>query len=190
MINNLEELSPGNFYHVFSRANGSEKLFKSDENYQFFLRKYLQYIDPFVHTYCYCLMPNHFHFLVQIKDERETEGQVDIDIKRRVSKQFSNLLSSYSQAFNKQQGRRGSLFMRPFKRTKIADEKYRINVVKYIHMNPVEAGFCIKPDDWRYSSYRDLVENKTVFLKREELISWFDDLENFKYMHSLPKEPG
>jgi REP element-mobilizing transposase RayT len=198
MRNNLEELNPGGFYHVFSRANGNEKLFLSEENYQFFLRKYQQYIHPLVNTYCYCLMPNHFHFLIQIKDEKDikaafagTSNSKDYqNSEKLISKQFSNFLSSYSQAFNKQQNRRGSLFMRPFKRTKITDDKYKLNVVRYIHQNPVEAGFCRKPEEWQYSSYKDLIEGKVTFLKHEELISWFDDVRNFKYMHGLPEESG
>ncbi|HRP60464.1 MAG TPA: transposase, partial [Vicingus sp.] len=52
------------YYHIYNRANGSEKIFLNEENYLFFLQKYIEYIHPIAETYCYCLMPNHFHFLI------------------------------------------------------------------------------------------------------------------------------
>lgn len=69
MINKQAILKPENTYHVYNRANGNEKLFLSDENYCYFLKKYDEYIYPIADTFCYCLMPNHFHFLIRIKEE-------------------------------------------------------------------------------------------------------------------------
>ena len=60
-------LSQDCFYHIYNRANGNEKLFASDDNYIYFLKQYNYYISPIAKTFAYCLMPNHFHFLVQIK---------------------------------------------------------------------------------------------------------------------------
>ena len=57
-------------YHVYNHANGNEKLFLSDENYHYFLKKYYEYVHPIADIFCYCLMPNHFHFLIRIKEER------------------------------------------------------------------------------------------------------------------------
>lgn len=62
-------LEPENTYHIYNRANGNEQLFLSDDNYRYFLKKYNEYISPIVDTFCYCLMPNHFHFLVRVKKE-------------------------------------------------------------------------------------------------------------------------
>ena len=66
-------MEAGNFYHIYNHANGSENLFRNDENYNFFLRKWSQHIEPIADSYAYCLMPNHFHFLVRIKDEEDLE---------------------------------------------------------------------------------------------------------------------
>ncbi|MCX2678996.1 hypothetical protein OOZ15_03500 [Galbibacter sp. EGI 63066] len=71
MQNNKAILSPEGTYHIYNRANGSEQLFLSDENYWYFLRKYDEYINPVADTFCYCLMPNHFHFLVRVKSEEQ-----------------------------------------------------------------------------------------------------------------------
>jgi REP element-mobilizing transposase RayT len=75
MENKYATLEAEGYYHVFNRANGNEIIFRSTENYAFFLRQYLKYIHPFVDTFCYCLMPNHFHFLIQIKNQKALEDQ-------------------------------------------------------------------------------------------------------------------
>ncbi|MBK9571111.1 MAG: transposase [Chitinophagaceae bacterium] len=54
-------------YHVFNRTSNREKLFLSDENRHFFLKKYTQHLSDYLDTYCWCLLPNHFHFLIRIK---------------------------------------------------------------------------------------------------------------------------
>ena len=193
MQQKLEVLKPDVFYHLYNRANGSEKLFITDENYLFFLRKYREYISTICHTYCYCLMPNHFHFLIQIKSEQELElffNQTaskafpkSKTLEKLLSKQFSNFFSCYTQAFNKQQQRKGSLFMKNFKRKKIDDKSYLLHLVKYIHYNPLEAKLANELNEWKFSSYTSLLSKTPTLLKRNELIEWYSDLANFMSVH-------
>lgn len=179
-------------YHIYNRANGNENIFASVENYNFFLRRYKKYLFPLVETFCYCLMPNHFHFLIKVKSENQLMELQDYQNSKNkslfVSKQFSNLFSSYTQAFNKQEGRKGNLFMRPFKRKEINDEIYFRKLVHYIHHNPVEAGFCKYPTEWVHSSYNALISRKPTLLNRLEVLRYFDTVENFKYVHSYPSQ--
>jgi putative transposase len=200
MQNKLEALQPDTFYHIYNRANGSERLFNSDENYLFFLRKYKEYILPICHTYCYCLMPNHFHFLIQIKSEQELElffnQKISSNIKafpkfktleKLISKQFSNFFSCYTQAFNKQQQRKGSMFIKNFKRKKITDTAYLLNLVKYIHYNPIEAKLATELNEWKFSSYAGILSQTPTLLKRADILEWYNDLANFKFAHkTLP----
>ncbi len=65
----MELLQPGAYYHIYNHANGNENIFREDKNYHFFLDKYLRYIYPVADTLAYCLMPNHFHFLVKMKTQ-------------------------------------------------------------------------------------------------------------------------
>jgi len=208
MRNTSPEIEPDCFYHIYNRANGSERMFLSDENYRFFLRKYIEHLNPIVNTYCYCLMPNHFHLLVQIKSEaelveffsaRKSKALPTLEelckLKQKtlsllVSKQFANFFSSYTQAFNKQQNRMGSLFMKNFKRIKITDEKYFKKVVHYIHYNPVDAKLMSDPARWEFSSFSTVLSTNETFLKRDELIEWFHDLENFKVVHQYESNGG
>ena len=200
MSNTKAILNSDSIYHIYNRANGNELLFKTEDNYRYFLQKYDSYISLIAETYCYFLMPNHFHFLVRIKGENDLTENFKDKIRKDnhkdqtgfknlsglVSRQFSNLFNAYSKAFNKQQNRKGSLFIRPFKRKQVTDEQYLKKLVLYIHYNPVEAGLAKNPKYWKFSSYKSFLSKQTTKLKRAEVISWFNDLDNFIYCHQHP----
>ncbi len=192
-------LEPDCVYHIYNRANGSEPIFLSDENYRFFLAKYSKYISPITDLFAYCLMPNHFHFLVRVKGEKELDaifrafpkfGTLEklLPLSLLLSKQFSNLFSSYTQAFNKVEGRKGSLFMKNFKRIKVTDERYFAKLVHYIHYNPIEAGLAENLKVWKYSSYPSFFSKKPSAVRRGEIIAHFGDLQNFIYCHQSPPQ--
>ena len=186
----MEILEPEYYYHIFNHANGSENLFKSEENYHYFLKRYNNYISPIAETYAYCLMPNHFHLLIKIKDENKIEEsfpkfQTLEKVKRNnfISKQFSNLFSSYTQAYNKMFNRSGSLFIKNFKRKKITTEQYLKQAIVYIHLNPIHHEFVENVEDWKYSSYNAFFSSKSTSLNKNEVINLFDDLQNFRDYH-------
>ena len=140
-------------------------------------------------------MPNHFHFLVQIKNEKEIglnnlPNPVRVLNPDRISQKlqqphiyFSHLFNSYTQAFNKKHNRHGGLFERPFKRILIENESYFKYLVYYIHHNPVGHGFVEDIIEYPWSSYLSIASPKKTNLKRQEVINWFDDLENLKSFH-------
>ncbi len=114
----MPPLLPNQYYHIYNHANGDDNLFREEENYRFFLQQYHQHIDAIADTVAWCLMPNHFHLLVKIKNEEsllQTFSKFET-LEKLLSKKFSNLFSSYTQAFNKLYQRRGSLFIKNFKR--------------------------------------------------------------------------
>ncbi len=162
-------LHPGTYYHIFNHANGDDNLFREEKNYSFFLQKYQLHIDPISDTIAWSLMPNHFHLLVRIKDVdallllkdlqkfKTLEGLVNDEIKlsHLLSKQFSNFFSSYSQAFNKVYQRKGSLFIKNFKRKEVANNIYLNHLIIYIHLNPVRHGFTNAINSWPWTSYFD-----------------------------------
>jgi len=69
------------FYHIYNKANGDDELLKTKDNYDYFLNKYRFYIHPILYNYAYCLMPNHFPFIVKIKAEIEVEKIITFQIK-------------------------------------------------------------------------------------------------------------
>lgn len=60
----MEKFHVNQIYHVFNQGNNRQKIFLEHENYLFFLRKVRKYLIPYCDFLCYCLMPNHFHFLI------------------------------------------------------------------------------------------------------------------------------
>ncbi len=178
-----EPLQFDRFYHIYNRGINGENLFKETINFEFFLQLYHQHIDVVAETYCFCLMKNHFHFLVKIKSENELINYS----KRHISQSFSNLFNAYTKAFNKKYNRHGALFERPFKRKCIKNENYLRNLISYIHNNPVHHGFCENAFDYPWSSYLSCINQKSTKIKHSEVLELFYDVENFKYVHSLKK---
>jgi putative transposase len=185
-------LEPEYYYHIYNHAVSKNNLFYNDENYCFFLKKYHLHISPVADTFSYCLMPNHFHLFVQIKSKDEIENfrllsklkkQKSMTNEYFVSKQFSNLFSSYTQALNKQQYRMGTLFMKPFKRKLITTDDYVKRLIYYIHYNPVHHGITNDLFSWKYSSYESFFSKKETRIKKQRVIDWFGSLENFKLYH-------
>ncbi len=196
MTDKLAPLLPDHFYHVYNRANGNEKLFVREQNYYYFLKRYKEFIYPIAMTYAFCLMPNHFHVLIQIRDENVLKpivskakssiiNQTGSEIQSSIlSKQFSNFFNAYAKAFNKEQNRKGNLFMRPFKRKRITDQEYLRNLVRYIHLNPVETGIASSAGAWKFSSYSAVVGSKNTIIERDQVLEWFDGVDNLRYIHN------
>lgn len=181
------------YYHIYNHGNGDDNLFREEKNYDFFLKKYHQHIDPIAETVAWCLMKNHFHLLVKIKDVEalrliDRPGFQNLDgLDERIasnllSRQFSNFFNSYSKAFNKVYGRRGSLFIKNFKRKEIVDEQYLLSCILYIHLNPVKHGFVKTLEYWKHSSYHQFPE------KQPERMNWlFGTQKNYLELHQNKK---
>ncbi len=178
------------YYHIFNRGNNRENLFYRPENYEYFLQKYFYYCYPVFETYAYCLLSNHFHFLISVRTEHE---QSEIVVKQHlpfklpltVSKQLSHLFNSYAQSINKQEERTGSLFQKNFKRKEIESKAYFRKVVVYIHQNPDKHGYSIPYQNYPYSSlpYYRSEETHSEFVNIEKVLSLFGGKENFIAAH-------
>jgi REP element-mobilizing transposase RayT len=168
-----ETLQPGNFYHIYNRGINSCNIFTDDRNYGYFLKLYEKYIFQIADTFAWVLMPNHFHFLVKTKDFVENSDRVFNPVRVKTptpSLQFSKLFNAYAQAFNKQEERHGALFERPFKRKLVEGEDYLMELILYIHNNPVRHGFCEKPEQYQWSSYHSCISEKPTKLQRKSVL--------------------
>lgn len=205
----MEKLQPNCSYHIFNHANGFENIFTVDDNYRFYLDKYQQYILPIAETYAYCLLPNHFHLVVRIRRKEvieevyrnfkstnfskvpnfgkvENSGKVEITdniIEQFISKQFANLFSCYTQSFNKVNKRRGSLFLKNFRREPIENKAYFLNAVIYTHRNPVHHAFCDRYTDWSYTSFCEIKERNSQMIEVEKLLRMFGGRDSFIDLH-------
>ena len=97
---------PGVVYHVFNRGNNNENIFIEEKNYYYFLNLVKKHILPIAEVYCYCLLKNHFHLLVRIKDSL----QILERFQTKPYTPFSNMFNSYTKSINKMYNRTGSLF--------------------------------------------------------------------------------
>ncbi len=186
-----QPLYPDTFYHIYNRGNNRENLFYNEDNYEYFIMKYRKYLSDFMDTYCYCLLPNHFHFFVKVKPEKEirdlVEDLANLPVHQIISEQFRLFFLGYAKAISKQQKRTGSLFQKPFRRKKVTDDRYMTAVIYYIHNNPVHHGFRKRLTDYPLSSYPALCGNDPCWLKRDEVISHFGGLSNFIEYHNKQK---
>jgi REP element-mobilizing transposase RayT len=175
----LTPLQPGLYYHIYNRGNNREDLFREQRNYPYFLKLYLHHLEPVADTFAYCLMKNHFHLLVRIKETSEV-----LECKKifKPSQNFSNLFNAYSKAINKAYDRTGSLFEERFGRIQVASADYFANLIFYIHFNPQKHRFVDDFRDWPWSSYRALL-GPGVGLKRGAVMNWFGGVNNFEEFH-------
>jgi REP element-mobilizing transposase RayT len=186
----IETLESGHFYHIYNRGNNSEMIFFEEKNYHYFLQLLNKYIVPIGEIYAYCLLKNHFHFLIRLKEENKISyddfvfSTINKPKSIDPSRQFSHFFNAYTQAVNKQYCRTGSLFEKPFERKRITDEKYLRQAILYIHNNPVKHGLVSKVEYYKWSSYRAILSNSISAVRKKEVLELFGDQENFVFSHN------
>lgn len=135
------ELVDNNYYHVYSRGNEKRSIFIAPKDYSRFLDRLKKYSQQDkIGIICYCLMPNHYHLLLQ-----QLQGG-------SISNFIQRLQVSYAMYFNIKNKRVGHLFQGPFKAKLIEDDSYMLQVSKYIHLNPKDINE--EPSKYRWSSLR------------------------------------
>ncbi|MBU8891184.1 MAG: hypothetical protein KOO66_00275 [Bacteroidales bacterium] len=171
-------------YHIYNRSN--QTIFYNERNYLYFLSKVKILIKPFAEIIAWCLMPNHFHFLI-VANEKSCEL---INEKHRsnvqlLSKNIGTVLSSYTKAINKDFNRRGTLFSHNTKAKCLNDEvnnhNYAITCFHYIYQNPLISKLCNNLNDWKFSSYPDYagLRNGTLVNKELAFEIIYYDKDNF-----------
>ena len=181
-------------FHIYNRGNNKKPIFFNEANYIFFREKINRHLSPISDILCWCLMPNHFHLLVRANANscinRKTSSAIGM---QELAYRVGILLSSYSQAINKQNGTTGSLFQQKTKAKSILvkqsgnSENYLLNVFHYIHQNPRRAGLAIKLEDWPHCSFNEYYKmqeglcNKELFflLSGLDSKSFYEDSYNF-----------
>ena len=138
-------LVAGQYYHVYNRGNNRGPIFFERENYAFFISRFRHHVaDQHARVLAYVLMPNHYHFLLQPIDEGLSYAMQRFSI-------------SYTKAINERFDRVGCLFQGAFQAKLVDEEGYLLHLTRYLHLNPVRARLCMRPEEWEFSSYRDYV---------------------------------
>jgi len=188
-----EELATGEIYHIYNRSIAEFRIFQNAEMsarmqqaFGFFQfegmparfsifkasLKVGQYgfescmnsasdgKEKNVQIICYCIMPTHFHLILR----QQKDGGI--------STFLGNLQNSYARYFNLKYKRKGPLWESRFKNILIQTDEQLIHLTRYIHLNPVTANLVERPQDWRFSSYNEYLQQA----KRQECICEFQDL--------------
>lgn len=187
-------------YHVYNRGINRQPTFNTKREYQrallaikyykvsdppIRLSKFLQFEkgrqeevqeainqrDRLVEIVCFCLMPNHFHFLLKQKKEKG------------ISKFLGNLQNSYTRYFNTLNERDGSLFLDQFKAKRIETDEQLVHVSRYIHLNPY-TGYVVKSleelESYPWSSFPNYLKGDNDFLDIELVLGMFKDAASYK----------
>ncbi len=141
---------PGGVYHVMVRGNGGQDIFLSSDDRCHFLLLLQEGVVRFGHRiHAFCLMTNHVHLAVQVADIP-------------LSRIMQNLSFRYTRWFNRRQRRTGHLFQGRYKAVLVDRDAYLLELVRYIHLNPVRAGMVKEAGDYEWSGHRACVGLDTL----------------------------
>jgi putative transposase len=181
-MSNPIPLQRGQYYHIYNRGNNREGIFVEERNYRHFLRLYARHIEPVADTFAYCLLSNHFHLLVHVKDLEDPSAV------KEASQCFSNLFNAYAKGLNKAYDRTGALFQRPFGRIPVSSDAYFVRLVTYVHQNPEKHGLVDDFRSWAHSSYHTHLSDRPTRLQRDDVLAWFGGREGFRMAHDHPAD--
>ncbi|MFN8250373.1 MAG: hypothetical protein U0V75_00730 [Ferruginibacter sp.] len=198
----LVSFEANGFFHVIAKAAGDSTLFQSDNNRHYFLKKYQLASAGYFETYSYVLLNNHVHWLVKcnshegLKDHiRAVPPQLQkthqqrflndtISFEEAQEFQWKDFFISYAMAFNKENNRKGALFINPFRRVQILDAAHFTQLVIYHHANPLKHFGQKTFQNYPWSSYQTILSDKPTQLKRLEVLDWFGGKEQFIKVHA------
>jgi REP element-mobilizing transposase RayT len=159
------EFAPGEIYHVFSRGSNRQEIFRYDSDHIDFLGCLERVVSRYrLECLAYCLMPNHFHLVVETPDGRLSDA-------------MKALNGRYSLRFNRRYECDAHLFKNRFGAVLQSSDSQLICTLRYAVRNPVEAGISADPGGWPWSSYRASVGEVAPprFLALRRLLSYFGD---------------
>ncbi len=136
-------------FHIYNHVIEDYDLFYDNEDYEYFLYKFSVNQKKIASSvFAYCLMPNHYHFLIR-QDSEE-----------KIYKIFNYSFISYAKYFNNKYSRKGPIFRSPLQHKFIDNGIHLLQLCKYIHMNPVRKDIVDLPEQWEYSDYSDWINEK------------------------------
>ena len=141
---------PGGFYHAILRGNAGDPVFFDDKDrYRFYLLLQ-EGVERYGHrVHAFCLMTNHIHLAVQVADVP-------------LSKIMQNVSFRYTRWINWRKRRTGHLFQGRHKAFLIDSDEYLLQLVRYVHLNPVRVGLVRKPEEYRWSSHLAYLGNELL----------------------------
>lgn len=158
---------PGAVYHIMNRGNAHDLIFKRPDHYRLFLRCLSETIDMWeTKLHAFTLLPNHYHLLLETP-------------LGNISRAMRHLNHIYTQRYNKMVRRDGHLFRGRYKSILVEEDAYLVELVRYIHLNPVKAGLAQKPEKHKWTShYHYLTGDGPDFLTTKRVLNYFGKRRN------------
>jgi len=138
----------------------------------------MKYMGECLDVYAYCLMGNHYHFLVNVRCTKTAGSTHDY-----IAHNLQRLFQSYALAFNHQHARTGTLFQKPYKRVHVDSDEYVSKLIHYIHNNPQKHEVVYDFRNWKWSSYNAILKNNRLIVSPIKVINWFGGIDEFKLFH-------
>ena len=150
------------YYHVYNRGAHKKKIFFDEENYLYLISLFKKYSSQYnVNIVAYCLMPNHYHLILQQKDGS------------KIGNFLKTTFNAYTQAINKRYGHSGTLFQGQCKSKHIDSDEYCLQVIRYVHHNPLSAHLVFSLREWQFSNYLEWIGARQGILADFELRNSF-----------------
>lgn len=163
------QFAQSNYYHVYNRGARRRSIFLDDTDYRDALHALKRYSSRYdIAIIAYCLMPNHYHWLIR----------QDGDISARYLVQY--VFNGYVKTFNARHQSTGTLFEGPYQARHVDRDEYLAHLCRYIHANPVSHGFAASPELWPYSNYLEWIGRRPgTLVDRAFIQTHFPDVEQY-----------
>lgn len=165
--------SPTDYYHVMVRGNNRERIFENNNQKIRFLDSLKEQCDEgILDIAAYCIMDNHIHLVVKAELANLTQAIRKINIK-------------YAVGFNNQNHRIGHVFQDRYKSEIIGNDRYLLNVVRYVHNNPVNANIVNCSSEYKWSSYNEYIKENKVITNSQKvfILGCYNNVEDFVEFH-------
>lgn len=191
-------------YHILFRSIDGIPLFKTENEYFFFLEKWKRFTDPVFSTWAYSMLDNHAHFIIKVKQLEEvlealnalpTEAKTKIIrqfmktndaslIGPVIQRQINSFMVSYANTYNHIGERKGGLFQRPFRRSIIESEAHLQHAIVYVHANVQRHGLLRDFRTHPHHSYHAILQKDSTFIDAEAVLHFFGGINQFVSNHT------
>ena len=165
-----------NVFHAIVQGLNKEYIFETDKLKQKYETLLFNGLSKYnVKLFSHCVMSNHAHMIIYAEKTEE------------MSKYMQSINVSFSRYYNKIKNRVGVVFRNRFDSEPILNEKYLLNCIAYVHLNPVKANMVKKPGDYKYSSYNNFINGTADSFTLNFIFGTSNDyLQTFYYIHNKP----
>ena len=171
-------ISESGVYHILFRGVNQQNIFEEASDFEK-LKEIIEIVkqDLQFEIYAYCFMSNHVHIVLKEKNC----GDISLIMKR--------ILTKYARWYNTKYGRSGALIANRYKSVPVEIDEYFLNLIRYIHQNPIKAGIVDKIENYPYSSFIEYINKANLadtnflleMISIEEFVEYHKELENMKF---------